>query len=55
MIINRGQTASSIEAMIGYSMGMWGIIAVITVTLLASIGVLIGRRILQKYQPDHAG
>lgn len=48
--IDRGQSATTMDAMIHYSLGIWGGISVLLVAGLSIIGVLIGRRILQKYR-----
>lgn len=53
--IERGQSAASMDASIGYATGMWGIISAVSVFLLSCVGVFIGRSILKKYQPDREG
>lgn len=48
----RGQDSASMDAMINYAKGGWGVLSVLLVFTLSSIGVLIGRKILKKYQKE---
>lgn len=48
--IDRGQSAATMDAMIHYAVGIWGIISVLVVASLSMIGVLIGRKVLKKYK-----
>ncbi|HIE4081930.1 TPA: MptD family putative ECF transporter S component [Enterococcus faecalis] len=48
--IDRGQSAATMDAMIHYAVGIWGIISVLVVVSLSMIGVLIGRKVLKKYK-----
>ena len=45
--IDRGQSAATMDAMIHYAVGIWGIISVLVVASLSMIGVLIGRKVLK--------
>ena len=45
--IDKGQSAATMDAMIHYAVGIWGIISVLVVTSLSMIGVLIGRKVLK--------
>ncbi|OSP65954.1 hypothetical protein EFM1CSP_18540 [Enterococcus faecium] len=48
--IDKGQSAATMDAMIHYAVGIWGIISVLVVASLSMIGVLIGRKVLKKYK-----
>ena len=45
--IDKGQSAATMDAMIHYAVGIWGIISVLVVASLSMIGVLIGRKVLK--------
>lgn len=47
--IQRGQTAADMDAMIHYTVGWWGALALVIVAVLSVIGVVIGYRILRHH------
>ncbi|ERK57203.1 hypothetical protein HMPREF1983_01170 [Gemella bergeri ATCC 700627] len=50
--VKRGQTAEAMDASIKYGSGHWMIIGAVVIIALSSLGVLIGRKILKKYQKN---
>lgn len=48
--IARGQSAEAMDASIKYGSGSWLLLGICSIIILSSIGVLIGRTILKKYQ-----